>query len=183
MLRGKLVCLRPVTDEDLERCWHWMNDPEVTRYLNRGYPVSRLEEKAWVEQASKQTTPPEITLAIDTAEGRHIGTVGLHHFDRESRVACLGIAIGDREYWSNGYGTDTIVSLLRFAFDEINLHRVWLDVHEANARAIACYRKCGFVEEARLRQHRYKMGRYWDSLIMGVLANEFRALHPTEAGA
>ena len=59
----------------------------------------------------------------------------------------------------------------------MNLHRVALDVNADNARAIACYRKCGFVEEGSLRQDRYRHGVYIDTLVMGVLADEFRALH------
>jgi diamine N-acetyltransferase len=61
----------------------------------------------------------------------------------------------------------------------MNLNRVWLTVDEDNARGIACYRKCGFVEEARLRQDRFGGGRYHDTLIMGVLATEFHALEAT----
>jgi RimJ/RimL family protein N-acetyltransferase len=97
--------------------------------------------------------------------------------DPEDRKAGLGIIIGEKEYWSKGYGSDAIVTLLRFAFHEMNLHRVQLSVHDGNDRAKACYRKCGFVEEGRLRQDRFARGRYIDTLIMGVLRDEFRALH------
>jgi RimJ/RimL family protein N-acetyltransferase len=177
MLKGSLVRLRPVESSDTERCWRWMNDKEVTLYLNHGTPVSRAEQQAWVEKVALQTPPPEMTLAIDTLEDRHIGIISLEGIENVNRLAELGIVIGDREYWSRGYGRDAILTLLRFAFNEMNLNRVWLDVHEDNARAIACYRKCGFIEEARLRQHRYKLGRYRDSLIMAVLRHEFAGDH------
>jgi RimJ/RimL family protein N-acetyltransferase len=174
VLEGKLVRLRPLDTGDSERCWRWMNDPEVTLYLNQGYPVSRAEQAAWIEKAAL-STPPELTLAVDTLlEQRHIGTVSLENGDFANRSIELGIAIGDKEYWSRGYGTDAVQTLLRFAFDEMNLNRVWLDVHEDNSRAIACYRKCGFIEEARLREHRFKLGRYRDTLIMAVLLDDFR---------
>jgi RimJ/RimL family protein N-acetyltransferase len=127
---------------------------------------------------TKRTRPPEITLAIDTlAESRHIGSIALHEVNGEDRKATLGVMIGDKDYWSRGYGTDAIVTLLRFGFDEMNLNRVDLSVDEDNVRGITCYRKCGFVEEGRLRQARYRNGRYLDALIMAVLADEFRALH------
>jgi RimJ/RimL family protein N-acetyltransferase len=58
----------------------------------------------------------------------------------------------------------------------MNLNRVWLTVDQDNARGVACYRKCGFVAEGRLRQDRYSGGGYHDTLIMGVLASEFRAM-------
>jgi RimJ/RimL family protein N-acetyltransferase len=86
--------------------------------------------------------------------------------------------IGDKTAWNHGYGTDAIVTLLHFAFDEINLHRVGLNVLEGNDRAIASYHKCGFVEEGRLRQAWYAAGRYHDVILMSVLEDEFRPLHP-----
>jgi len=177
VLAGKLVRLRAVQGSDCEGGWRWLNDREVTLHYSRGYPVSRAEQQVWLDEASRQTSPPAIVLAIDTLEGRHIGIINLDGSDRENRSAELGIMIGEKDCWRRGYGTDAIITLLRFAFDEINLNRVWLDVNAENGRAIACYRKCGFVEEARFRQHRYKLGRYSDTLIMGILAAEYRALH------
>ncbi len=57
----------------------------------------------------------------------------------------------------------------------MNLHRVDLHVDERNGRAIACYRKVGFVEEGRLRDDRFAKGKYWATLVMGILEAEFRA--------
>ncbi len=183
MLEGSLVRLRPIASDDGERRRQWLNDPEVTRYYSRGYPVSRAESNAWVERASKETSPPQITLAIETVAGRHIGITNLDHIDRDNRSCELGIMIGEKDCWSQGYGTDTVLTLLRFAFDEVNLNRVWLDVNAENKRAVACYLKCGFVEEAQLRQHRYKAGVYSDSLIMAALADEFRAKQADDEAA
>jgi RimJ/RimL family protein N-acetyltransferase len=179
MLTGKLVRLRPYEMADLDRVCVWVNDPEVATYMGGGlrYPMSRAEEEDWLTGALRRTKPPEISFAIETlAEARHIGSVGLHEVKAEDRKAILGIMIGEKDCWSQGYGTDAILTVLRFAFDEMNLNRVELVVHDDNARAIACYRKCGFVEEGRLRQDRYKHGGYHDTLVMGVLADEFRAL-------
>jgi RimJ/RimL family protein N-acetyltransferase len=172
--------------DDLDRCVDWINDFEVKQYVNSRYPISRVSEVEWLVRATKRIGYSDgLILAIETlAEGRHIGNLGLHDVVAEARKACLGIMIGDKDCWNHGYGTDAIRTLLRFAFAEMNLNRVWLEVNEDNARAIACYRKCGFVEEGRLRQDRYAAGRFRDSLIMGVLAPEFEALHPhTEAPA
>ena len=177
MLTGKLVRLRPLELTDLDREYTWINDPEVTEFLEARYPASREAERAWLEGQTK-VSYPDVTLAIETlAEGRHIGNLGLTNTRPEDRKAALGIMIGDKDFWSRGYGTDAVVTLLRFAFDEMNLRRVMLHTDERNARAIACYRKCGFVEEGRLRQDRYAHGRYWDTIVMAVLADEFRALH------
>ncbi|MPZ49843.1 MAG: GNAT family N-acetyltransferase [Dehalococcoidia bacterium] len=178
MLTGKLVRLRARAMTDLDNSLRWINDPEVTRFLGgqTRYPFSREQEEAWLTAAVLRTHPPEISLSIDTLAGsRHIGGIGLHKVSPEDRKAELGIMIGEQDCWGLGYGTDAIRTLLRFAFDEINLNRIELQVHDDNARAIACYLKCGFVEEGRLRQDRYKDGAYYDTLVMGILASEFRA--------
>jgi RimJ/RimL family protein N-acetyltransferase len=184
MLTGKLVRLRPFAADDLDRVTGWVNDPEVTSFMggHLRYLMSRAAEEEWLKAAMQETKPPEIKLAIETlAESRLIGSLGLHDFRPENRKACFGILIGEKDCWSRGYGTDATTALLRFAFDEINLNRVWLHVNADNGRAIACYRKCGFVEEGRLRQDRYKASGYHDTIVMGVLADGFRALHPNEA--
>ncbi len=184
MLTGKLVRLRRWDPTDIDLALKWMNDPEVTYWLASRYPISRPEEEAWLQRASNRKPGDEIGFAIETlAEGRHIGSTGLHEWKPENRTAVLGIQIGEKEFWSRGYGTDAMLTLLRFGFDEMNLNRVSLIVLAENARGIAAYRKCGFVEEGRLRQEWYQRGAYHDLLVMGVLADEFRALHPVEAAS
>jgi RimJ/RimL family protein N-acetyltransferase len=182
MLTGSFVRLRPLEITDLDRCVAWINDPEVKRYLNARYFMSRLAEEEWLRgQAARPIAYDHAVFAIDTLAGRHIGTVGLSDTRPETRQASLGILIGEKDCWDQGYGTDAVRTLLRFAFDEMNLNRVWLHVNEDNARAIACYRKCGFVEEGRLRQDRFSGGVFQDTIVMGVLAAEFSALVSAES--
>jgi RimJ/RimL family protein N-acetyltransferase len=118
-----------------------------------------------------------VRFAIETKHGRHIGMIGLHELCPEDRNAELGIMIGEKDFWSRGYGADALMTLLRFAFDNINLHRLKLGVCEFNERAQACCRRCGFLEEGRFREEVYKDGRYWDVVRMPALEQEFRALH------
>ena len=177
MLQGQQVRLRAVEPEDLERAYKWINDHDVTRYLTARYPLSRADEKRWLSEQPKNDLGAGVVLAIDTNEGEHIGNLDLHRTKVDDRTAHLGIMIGEKEYWSNGYGSDAIITLLRFAFGEMNLHKVSLHVFAFNPRAAACYRKCGFQQEALLREHYYGEGRYWDVLVMGVLREDFEALH------
>jgi RimJ/RimL family protein N-acetyltransferase len=176
MLEGKLVRLRAREPEDLERNLRWMNDREVRQFLLEvRYPVSRLDEEKWMEE-NQGSSFQHVRLAIETREGQHIGNIDLGPASPEHRRASLGIMIGEKECWGRGYGTDAIRTLLCFAFREMNLNRVWLTTDENNARALGCYRKCGFREEGRLRQDRYLEGRHWDTIVMGVLREEFEAL-------
>ena len=176
VLTGNLVRLRPIEPTDLERYYTWINDPEVARFLATRWLYSMAEEEEFVRTAAKQTRPPEVKLAIDTLEdGRHIGSVNLHAIQMEDRRATLGVMIGDKSYWDHGYGSDAIRTIVRYGFEELNLQRVDLTCDERNERGIACYRKCGFVEEGRMRKHRFAGGRYWDTVMMAVLVDDYFA--------
>jgi RimJ/RimL family protein N-acetyltransferase len=180
MIEGKLINLRALDIGDGDRYVDWLNDTEVTRHLNRRYQIPRLAEENYLRERGVQQMgfgPSGGNFAIETKEGVHIGSIGFHYVNPENRKATLGVVIGDKRYWSKGYGTDAMLTLLRFGFEEMNLHRIDLSVDEDNERGIACYRKCGFVEEGRLRQERYSRGGYRDQLWMGLLREEFRALH------
>ena len=83
--------------------------------------------------------------------------------------------IGDKNYWSQGYGTDAVRTLVNLGFGQINLDKVFLRVFEFNTRAIRCYEKVGFVVEGRLRRQHYHEGRYYAEWIMGLLREEWQA--------
>lgn len=177
MIEGTLVQLRADEMTDRERYAAWFNDPEVTRYLERRYPLSLLAEETWLrETTGKPLSYDHVQFAIETREGTHIGGIGFHQTSAEDRRAVVGIAIGDKAYWSKGYGADAMRALLRFGFEEMNLYRIELTVDVRNERAQACYRNCGFVEEVRMRQNRFSEGAYHDTLWMGILRDEWEAM-------
>jgi RimJ/RimL family protein N-acetyltransferase len=178
MLEGELIRLRALELDDLERCYRWLNDGELTRFIEGGrYPVSREYEREWLENAVRNRSSfSNVLMAIETKDGVHIGNIGLHEGSPEHRSAKLGIMIGEKEYWSKGFGTDAIRVVLRFAFERMNLNRVELGTVDFNDRAQACYRKCGFVEEGRRREDRYIDGEYHDLIMMGILRREWQAL-------
>jgi RimJ/RimL family protein N-acetyltransferase len=175
MIEGELINLRAREMGDLDRNYRWMNDREVTRHLSMRYPISLAAEEAWMREGTARPMAfgDNIFFAIETKDGTHIGNINFHEMSAEQRRAHLGVTIGDKAYWSKGYGTDAMRTFLRFAFDELNLHRVDLTVDADNARAIACYRKCEFVEEVRMRRARFVRGEWVDQLVMAVLREEW----------
>jgi diamine N-acetyltransferase len=86
----------------------------------------------------------------------------------------LGIFIGEKNQWSQGYGREAIGLLLGYGFNELNLHRIYLRVDASNTQGIRCYIHCGFVEEGRLRDNTYHQGQFEDQLIMSVLRPEYQ---------
>ena len=177
MLEGKLVNLRALEPGDLDRDVQWVNDRDVTRFLAMRYPISKAEEERWLRDRPPNDFSNGVFCAIETKDGVHIGNLNLFQVYPEDRKACLAVTIGEKECWSQGYGGDAVVTLLRFGFHEMGLNRVWLTTVEYNERAIACYKRCGFVEEVRLRQDAYRHGRYWDFVQMGILRHEFDEQH------
>jgi len=171
---GKLVRLRAWEPEDEPSIFRWINDPEVTEYLNARYPFSHSQERDWLVRAG---TPGygQASFAVETLGGaRLIGSCGLNASTPENRSASLGIVIGEKDCWDGGYGTDTMRAVCRFGFEQMNLHRIELDVFVPNERARHVYEKIGFVTEGVRRHAHFQSGRYFDYVIMGLLDGELR---------
>ena len=183
MIEGKLVRLRAVEPEDAENAFRWMNDHEVTRNLMARYPFSLESEREWVKGAGKPLDFANARFAVETKDGVHIGHCGLHNASAENRRAELGIMIGEKEYWGRGFGTDAMLTLLRFAFQQMNLHKVTLGVFEFNERGRVMYTKLGFVEEGRFREDLFQDGRYWDLIRLSILRREYEAVHGAKSAA
>ena len=171
-LREERVLLRPLDRSDLRRCVAWFNDPEVTHYLARDGPLTFDEEERWFANYKAKTD--ELIFAI-TVDGQHIGNVGLHAIDRSNGRADVGIMIGEKAFWSQGHGTDALRAILRYAFRELRLNKVSLDVIDYNERAIRVYERLGFVREGVKRQNLQKRGKFVDVIWMSILAREFEA--------
>jgi len=174
MIRGEKVILRPWDLADAERVTRWLNDDEVTRFLPFWCPPTVKGEEAWIRSQVKGET----RFAIDTVEGRHIGHCSLVAQPGHAHCSEVGMWVGERDCWGQGYGTDALIALCAFGFAHQGLHRVFLHVIADNTAAVRCYEKAGFHHEGRLRGHRYHEGRYWDVLCMGLLREEFRDKFP-----
>jgi diamine N-acetyltransferase len=178
IIYGKRVRLRGAERSDLEKFVVWVNDPEVTAGLTLFLPMSSVDEEKWFENAL-QRPQAEKPLVIDINDGgdwRLIGNSSFFDFDWFSRAAEVGIMIGDKTVWNQGYGTEVMTLLLRHGFGTLNLNRVYLRVYADNKRAIRTYEKAGFVHEGRMRQAVYKHGAYDDVLYMSVLREEWDAM-------
>lgn len=170
-LVGDRIYLSPRNVEDLEIFTKWMNDFQVSDYTGRSSQIMTLgDERKYLEE----NTGAEGVFVIVTLDGdKVIGTVGLEDFDYTNRTATLGIFIGEEEYRNNGYGTEAIRLILEFGFKYKNLQNIKLDLMEFNERALKCYQKCGFKEYGRRRKCKFINGKYYDSISMDILAEEF----------
>ncbi len=174
-MEGKLVRIRPYEKSDLDSLMKWVNDEEITRNLGAPmiYPLSRVAEEAYLN-ANSIGADPDCRWAIETLAGEYLGGISLMTIDWINRSAQVGIVIASKSNWGKGFGTDAMRVVLGFAFDKMNLHRVWLNVYDFNLRGIRSYEKCGFKREGVQREFRFLDGRYHDSVLMGILEDEYR---------
>jgi RimJ/RimL family protein N-acetyltransferase len=173
-LTGERIYLRALEREDMDEMLTWMSDPEI-RYLSlmEELPQNRSKAGELFEKMNKEAIPFAICLNDDRL-------IGMLRLALHLRNATIGITIGDRAYWSRGYGTEATRLALDYCFNTLNLHRVELWVFEYNDRAINCYKKLGFRKEGTGREAVYKNGRYVNVVNMGILKKEWRATDGTE---
>lgn len=175
MLFGEKVILRPVKKSDIQNFVKWMNDQEVNQYTCHDLPVTEISEENWVNNASTKTD--SAILVIETiTNSKPIGNCGIHGIHLIYRKATFGIIIGDKDYWSKGYGSEAGKLLVDYAFYRLNLNRISSSVLDLNPRSLALHKKLGFKEEGRRRQAYYKNGNYCDEIILGILRREWEEM-------
>ena len=168
MIAGEHVILRAFEREDGERCYRWMNDPNIVRTLKSRYPIAFQNEIEWLERAM-QPDGSERHFAIERKEDRaHIGNASIHDIDWVSRTAAFGLFIGEPAAWTKGFGADAIRTLVHFAFEEMNLQKLRINVFDYNERAKHILETLGFVQEGRLRREFYREGSYHDIVILST---------------
>lgn len=168
MLEGRLVNLRAVEKRDLKQLVDWMNDPKLTQYLGPRFPISLEEQEIWYGKLIQDNTKKK--LVIETKEGNAVGLISLLDIDWRNRQAELGIYLGVQ---GKGYAADAQITLLRFAFHELGLNRIYLLTFEGNARAIHSATKIGFKQEGIMRSATFYGGSYHNIVLMSMLASEF----------
>jgi RimJ/RimL family protein N-acetyltransferase len=180
LLIGKLVRLCAVNSAtDAEAFSHWSRDSEYIRLSDSSvaqmWTIKQVTQ--YLEKELEGESATIFAFAIRTLDNdRLVGEIDLSGINWASGEAIVGIGIGDRNDWGKGYGTDAMRLILRFAFEELNLHRVFLNTFEYNPRAIRSYEKCGFKHEGRQRQVLNREGRRWDLIFMGILREEWKKM-------
>ena len=144
---GELVGLRPKRPEDAIDDYTWRTDPELATFdavqpLRMSFP----DFQTLFQEELRYPTPRQRTYGIeDLATGRHIGNCMFYDIDEFRHQAELGIMIGDKDFWGQGYGTDAVVTLIEFIFRTTGLNRVYLHTLDWNVRAQKSFAKAGFV--------------------------------------
>jgi RimJ/RimL family protein N-acetyltransferase len=176
IIRGEHIYLRATERADVATFVRWFNDADVVRNLAMFSPMSDAAETAWFDRmlASQGTTDYHFVICL-LADGRPIGTIGLHDISWKDGTADFGIAIGEKEEWNKGHGTDALRAICDFGFGALRLERIGLYVYAGNDRARRAYEKAGFVHEGTLRRAHFALGEHHDVHVMSLLRSEWQA--------
>jgi RimJ/RimL family protein N-acetyltransferase len=179
MLKGENVLLRPIKRSDISCFLKWFNDPEILQYLDMYLPMTEMSEEKFIEELGTTRAKSDIILVVEATEGdstKPIGNCGLHSISPKDHDATFGIVIGEKDYWSEGYGEEAARLLINYGFQQLNLHRISSAAAAFNERSIKLHKQLGFIEEGRLRQAMFKNGQYHDRVEFGILREEWKVL-------
>ena len=179
LYQGELVRLVATNPEELAKLYkRWDRNSLFTRLLDDQprIPFSEKKIKEWLEKDLEKLIPEEFLFSIFALDSQKvIGFIVLGPLEWNHGNSWVAIGIGEPDYWGKGYGTEAMQLALRYAFTELNLHRVSLDVFGYNRRAIRSYEKAGFVLEGVQRKIVQREGQRWDVHFMGVLQEDWLA--------
>ncbi len=164
------IYLRLMTYEDTERIVEWRNSDSVRkRFIYQGLFTKESHEN-WIK-TMVETGKVVQMIICEIGTDKPVGSVYVRDIDNTHHKAEYGIFIGEKDARGKGYGTAAAKLMVRYCFEELALHRLFLRVYAENERAIRSYEKAGFVKEALLRDDVYIDGEYKDIVLMGILNN------------
>lgn len=173
MFENEAVKLRKLATNDYTIYHNWRNDMEVMETTSPYLDMYTLEETEQFITAIVSQSDAKGYMIEHKKTGQTVGIVSLINIDYKNRSAECIIDIGAKDMWGKGVGTAAVSLILEFAFLELNLHRVYLQVFSFNKKAIKLYEKTGFIYEGKQREALYRMGKWHDIVMMSILENEY----------
>lgn len=173
MIVGNKVLIRSVEQEDLPHIYNWSNDFELKELFDFVVSFTSFEELA--NQFNSRLCEENIIdfTVVERETKMPVGRCMLTDIDYVNRKSLCSLYIGDSKSRDKGYGTEAMILLMKFAFEDLGLNRLGLWVFDYNKRAIKCYKRCGMKVEGILREGVYRNGKYHDMYLMGILRNEY----------
>lgn len=174
-IHGKKVVLRAIEQDDLPLLQKWSNDPAIQSMLGGWhFPVSAQDQRKWFESLSLNS--PNQRFAIETQDDGLIGTANLVSIDWQNGNAFHGMLIGDTNLRGKGFALDTVMTLMRYAFEECGLYRLDTDIIQYNAASLKFYlEKCGWQREGVRPNWYFRKNKRWDKIIVGITKDDYQA--------
>ena len=168
-IKGHKAALRSIEEDDFSLIHRWANDQKTTHYMFTGQiPLAATQtKKAYSREFNSASNV--VFIIVDMQTNNPIGMVGLYDLHFTARKAEFRILIGDPDSRGKGIGTEVTTLIVKYGFERLNLHRIFLGVTDENKAAAKTYKKCGFKEEGTLQDDIYRNGRYYDTIRMALV--------------
>ena len=172
-IHGKKIKLRAIEEQDLPELHKWANEPEIWYMLGGWhFPSSFDFMETWFKNLKSDHLNQK--FAIEAPEIGLIGTANLVDIDWKNNNAFHGIMLGNKDLRGRGFGTDAIMAIMRYAFEELHLERLDSTIIEYNSISLNVYlNKCGWKEEGRQRNWYFRKNRYWDRVLVGITRQDY----------
>ncbi|EPY09004.1 acetyltransferase [Paenibacillus alvei TS-15] len=181
-IAGKRIYLRPFTGDDIEWYYEALLQQESSRLTGTKKLFSKEVLQNYLNTIAADSARAQFVITLQD-DDRPIGEIAIMDMDPSNRSGHIRIAIFAEEDCGQGYGSEAMILMLDYGFGMMNLNRIELVVFSYNARAVHAYEKVGFVQEGIQREALYYNHKYHDSIMMSMLAREFRERHGNPAGA
>ncbi|MFY8108956.1 MAG: GNAT family N-acetyltransferase [Bacteroidia bacterium] len=172
MIEGEKVYLRILEEEDIPRTTSWINDEEISEIMGYLPVLSVSNQKDWYNSI-KGAKDRFIFAICEKETNEHIGNVGLSNINFIHRHGMFNVFLKQKNTRSKGIGTEVTKLLLSFAFNRVNLNKVYLQTSERFIEANKMYLRLGFNKDGVMRQHYYSNGKYEDKILYSILKEEF----------
>lgn len=168
-IEGEKIDLKTIEEEDLEFLRDTINNPDVRKFLTVKTPKNLEQERDFFENVVSSDENVNLAISVD---GEITGIISLNEDDKEDRVAEIGLWINP-DYHGNGYGTEAAELITDYGFNELNYHKIFAKAYETNEASKRIWEKLGFEREGVLRSHVFRRGSFEDTMIYGVLEEEW----------
>ena len=173
---GDNVYLSPISLDDVEEYTHMVNNNIVSVGLGSAVYASIYCVDRELEILKNLKTSHNFAVRL-IENDELLGNIGFNDIDFVNKSGTLGIMLGNEKYYGKGYGKEALMLLLDYGFSFLNLRNIVLYVFEYNEIAYNLYKKVGFKEVGRIRKRQELMGKFYDSIVMDILNEEFESLY------
>lgn len=176
MLKGKKIYLEAIEPEDLEILRQWRNNPEFRKYFREHCEINSEMQKRWFENKVLNDNFI-IMFSIKFVENKElIGCCGLCYINWIHRNSDLSLYIGWNESYidTEGYAKEASELLIDYGFGQLGLKKIWTELYEFDFLKLRLFEDLGFKTDGILRKQYYYNGKWWNSHILSLLAEDYK---------
>ena len=171
-IEGDTLALRDFDESYLTQFKEWMNDKDYRKYSRQEVPIMMASQHQWY--SSIQGSNQSINFSVwYKPENKLIAFAGIFNINWIDRNAEIGYGIGDKNYWGKGLGSEMVSLIVKYAFEELNLHRIYATIIDGNVSSRRCLEKTGFTLEGTRKDDTFLDGKYVDKFYYALLAPEY----------